>query len=57
MNNLDVVMDELDVPYTNEERPRTLERDIILLKMVKEDALELDENSRLYKLGKELNML
>lgn len=57
MNNLDVIMDESDVPYTSEERPRTIERDLILLNMVKEDGLELDEDSRLYRLGKKLGII
>ena len=51
------VMDESDAPFREDEYTRTLEDDIVLLNIVKRDGLELDPESRLYKLGKKLNML
>lgn len=50
-------MDESDAPFREDEYTRTLEDDIVLLNIVKRDGLELDPESRLYKLGKKLNML
>ena len=55
--NLRYLMDESDAPFREDEYTRTLEDDIVLLNIVKRDGLELDPESRLYKLGKKLNML
>ena len=51
------LMDETDVPYKEGEYERKLEDDIVLLKMVIKDNLELKPDSRLYQVGKKLNMI
>lgn len=43
------LMDESDAPFKENEYTRTLEDDIVLLKIVREDNLELDPDSRLLK--------
>ena len=57
MKNYQYLMDESDAPFREDEYTRTLEDDIVLLNIVKRDGLELDPESRLYKLGKKLNMI
>lgn len=52
-NELFCVMDEHDAPYENYER--TVEDDKILLDIIAEGNLQLDKNSRLYKVAKEIN--
>ena len=51
------VMDESDAPFREDEYTRTLEDDIVLLNIVKRDGLELDPESRLYKLGRKVGKL
>lgn len=51
------LMDESDAPYTEAEFHRTIEDDLTLLEIVKRDGLELDPNSRLYKVGKQLSLI
>lgn len=51
------VMDESDAPYTEAEFHRTTEDDLTLLEIVKRDGLELDPNSRLYTVGKQLSLI
>lgn len=51
------LMDETDAPLSEHDFNRTLDDDIALLEIVKRDKLELDPNSRLYKIGKQLNMI
>lgn len=48
---------EFDAPYEPHELPvsRTIENDLILLQMVKENNWELEEGSRLAILAKEIN--
>ena len=57
MKNYQYLMDESDAPFREDEYTRTLEDDIVLLNIVKRDGLELNPESRLYKLGKKLGML
>ena len=51
------LMDETDVTYKEGEYERKLEDDIVLLKMVIKDNLELKPDSWLYQVGKKLNMI
>ena len=52
-----IYMDETDIPFKEEEYQRTLEDDLELLEIVKKDNLELNPDSRLFKLGKELGII
>lgn len=52
-----MVMDETDAPYKKEEYSLSLSDKIDLLNIAKEEHLELDKNSDLYKLGKSLNII
>ena len=54
--NLCAVMDESDAPLTEEEFGRTIDDDIVLLELMKKDGIEPDKDSRLYQVGKELDM-
>lgn len=51
-----ISMDETDAPYEDDESPysRTLEDDLFLLKMVKENGWELKEGSLLSELAKRM---
>ena len=54
MGKMYYVMDETDAPYENGENPfpRTKEDDLFLLKIAKENGLELKKDSHLYNLLK-----
>lgn len=54
MDKMYYVMDETDAPYENDENPfpRTKEDDLFLLKIAKENGLELKKDSHLYNLLK-----
>ena len=53
----DVVILTHECPFKEEEYQRTLEDDLELLEIVKKDNLELNPDSRLFKLGKELGII
>ena len=52
-----IVIEDNDTPLLECEYQRTLEDDLVLLKIVKRDGLELNPDGTLYKLAKEMHYI